>query len=61
MALKTVGVRIRVEPEVRDAFSRACARDGKLASDVLRQFMYRYAEQELRQADLFEPVPTGIS
>jgi hypothetical protein len=43
MSSKDVGIRIRVEKELREAFREACASENMLASDVLRQFMRNFA------------------
>jgi hypothetical protein len=55
MAQKDCGMRIRVEKELRDAFLRACRRQDLSASDVLREFMRKFCDQQgdARQADLF--------
>jgi hypothetical protein len=58
MSSKDVGIRIRVEKELREAFREACASEQMLASDVLREFMRCFAEQHNsgRQASLFTPL-----
>jgi len=38
MAMKDVGLRIRVERELRSAFRSACAAENRDASEVLREF-----------------------
>lgn len=54
MASKDVGIRIRVEKELREAFQDACTAEHRQVSDVLREFMRAYAEQhDMRQAKLF--------
>ncbi|QDA57201.1 hypothetical protein FHQ07_07685 [Thermomonas aquatica] len=55
MAMKDVGLRIRVERELRDAFRSACAAENRDASEVLREFMRSFAEQRHagKQASLF--------
>lgn len=55
MAGKDVGIRIRVEKQLRDEFQAACGSEGRQASDVLREFMQQYAVTHLdgRQASLF--------
>jgi hypothetical protein len=45
MTAKDVGVRIRVERELRDAFQQACAAENRQASDLIRDFMRSYSEQ----------------
>jgi hypothetical protein len=47
MGSKDVGIRIRVERELRDAFQQACASENRQASDLLREFMKTYAEQKV--------------
>lgn len=55
MSSKDVGLRIRVEKELREAFQGACTAENRVASDVLREFMRSYADryQDSRQANLF--------
>jgi len=52
---KNVGIRIRIEAELRDAFVNACHTQQSSASDVLREFMRAYAAQHHngQQASLF--------
>jgi hypothetical protein len=62
MGSKDVGIRIRVERELRDAFQQACASENRQASDLLREFMKTYAERKVNglQFGLFaveEPRP----
>lgn len=45
MSSKDVGLRIRVERELREAFLSACHAEDRPASDVLREFMRMYARQ----------------
>jgi hypothetical protein len=61
MAHKDVGVRIRIEKELRDAFVSACHAQNRQASDVLRSFMRAFAAQNQsgRQADLFTNIKNG--
>jgi hypothetical protein len=56
MSSKDVGIRIRVEKELREAFREACASENMLASDVLREFMRHFSFQHDsgKQASLFE-------
>ncbi|NSX02284.1 hypothetical protein [Cupriavidus gilardii] len=58
MATKEVGIRIRVEKELRDEFQSACLAENRRASEVLREFMRVYARHRMggRQSDLF---PSG--
>lgn len=55
MSNKDVGLRIRVEKELREAFQGACAAENMAASDVLREFMRSYADRHVggKQASLF--------
>jgi hypothetical protein len=41
-AMKDVGMRIRVEAELRDAFTHTCREKDVPASRVLREFMKQY-------------------
>jgi len=43
--MKNVGIRIRVEKELRDSFGSVCQLNDRRASDVLRKFMSDYVEQ----------------
>ena len=45
MANKDVGLRIRVERELREEFQRACLAENRNASDTLREFMQTFAER----------------
>ena len=47
MAKKDVGLRIRVDRGLREAFIEACKAEDRLASEVLRDFMRRYVGQHL--------------
>jgi hypothetical protein len=53
---KSVGIRIRVERNLRDAFAQACRDNGSTSSEVIRQLMQEYVEKNYssRQLDLFE-------
>jgi len=55
MSSKDVGLRIRVEKELREAFQGACLAENRSASEVLREFMQAFADrrQSGLQADLF--------
>jgi hypothetical protein len=55
MSSKDVGIRIRIEKELREAFQEACIAEDRQASDVLREFMRAYADQHQggRQTSLF--------
>lgn len=52
---KDVGMRLRVEKELRERFMAACTRNNTTAAAVLRAFMEQYAETEMgpMQGDLF--------
>lgn len=43
--MKDVGLRIRVQRELRDAFVAACRSQDKPAAQVLREFMREYIDQ----------------
>jgi hypothetical protein len=45
MSSKDVGIRIRVEKELREAFQGACVAENRQASDVLREFMRTFADR----------------
>lgn len=53
--MKDVGIRVRVELELREAFAAACKAENREASDVIREFMRAYADQhqEGKQQSLF--------
>jgi len=55
MAAKNVGIRIRVDQELREAFQGSCRAEDRKISDVLREFMRSYADrhQDGKQASLF--------
>lgn len=55
MSSKDVGIRIRVEKELREAFQGACVAENRQASDVLREFMRSFAERNSggKQPSLF--------
>jgi len=55
MAAKNVGLRIRIDRELRDAFQAACLAENRPASDVLREFMRSFADRSFngRQQSLF--------
>lgn len=48
--MKDVGLRIRVQRHLRDAFLEACRADDRPAAQVLREFMREYV-RERSQAD----------
>jgi|GEM_PF-3324274 len=43
-AMKDVGLRIRVQRELREQFLEACKAQDKPAAQVLREFMRKYVE-----------------
>ncbi len=61
MSSKDVGIRIRVEKELREAFQGACLAENRQASDVLREFMRSFADQHSGglQINLFATLPTS--
>lgn len=61
MGVKDVGVRIRVEKELRDEFLETCRSQDTPAAHVLRQFMREYVAEhggafdELRRKTPWKP------
>ena len=55
MLCKEVGLRIRIERELREAFQGACLAENRSASEVLREFMRAFADRHQggAQANLF--------
>ena len=55
MSSKDVGLRIRVEKELREAFQGACLAENRKASEVLREFMQAFADRHQGglQPDMF--------
>lgn len=55
LRMKSAGFRIRVEPDLREAFVDACQANDQSAAQVLRSFMRRYVEDGdiSRQGQLF--------
>lgn len=55
MSSKDVGLRIRVERELREAFQGACLAETRNASEVLREFMQAFADRHQGglQPDMF--------
>jgi transposase-like protein len=53
--MKSAGFRIRVEPDLREAFVDACQAHDQSAAQVLRSFMRQYIEEggASRQGQLF--------
>jgi hypothetical protein len=56
LIVKDVGLRLRVEKELRQEFVEACRASGKPAAQVLREFMRDYVSRErvMIQRPLFE-------
>lgn len=44
--MKDVGLRIRIDRELREAFLAACKAEDKPAAQVLREFMRAYIDQK---------------
>lgn len=55
MSSKDVGLRIRVEKELREAFQGACLAENRAASEVLREFMQVFVDRQQHglQPDMF--------
>lgn len=55
MAAKDVGLRVRLERDLRDAFRAACAAENRDVSEVVREFMRSFSDQHQAglQASLF--------
>lgn len=51
MSKKDVGLRIRINKELRQAFVEACQAQDMPASEVLREFMRHFAEQQSAQGN----------
>lgn len=56
---KNAGLRLRVERNLRQEFLDACRADGRVAAEVLREFMREYIAQnrDSVQPDLFGGQP----
>ena len=54
--MKTAGLRIRVEPNLRELFVRACQANDQSAAQVLRAYMRQYVSKNkvTLQANLFD-------
>lgn len=50
MAMKNVGLRIRVERSLREGFIKACRAEDKSAAQVIREFMRGYIERASQEA-----------
>jgi hypothetical protein len=51
MGKKDVGMRIRIDKELREAFVEACRTNDVPASEILREFMRHYSEQSQSQSN----------
>lgn len=60
---KNAGLRLRVEKNLRQEFLDACRADGRVAAEVLREFMRDYIAQNRASAqpDLFGPSATSLA
>jgi len=48
LPMKDVGLRIRVQRELRESFLEACKAEDKPAAQVIREFMRAYVEKHRR-------------
>ena len=46
--MKEVGMRIRVEPELREEFTEACKRKHVPAAQVLREYMREFVKMQTK-------------
>jgi hypothetical protein len=53
--MKDVGLRIRVQRELREQFQEACRLQDKPAAQVLREFMRAYVREHESSADAAQP------
>lgn len=53
--MKDVGLRIRVQRELREQFLEACKAQDKPAAQVLREFMREYVAEQEEQNELASP------
>jgi len=44
--MKDVGLRIRMQRELREQFLKTCRAEDKSAAQVLREFMWKYVESK---------------
>ncbi len=60
---KSAGLRLRLERNLRQDFLEACRADGRIAAEVLREFMRDYIEHTRgsAQSDMFGPPPRSMS
>lgn len=60
--MKDVGLRIRVQRDLREQFLKACRAQDKPAAQVLREFMRAYVEQhEASGSDSADPKKKAVS
>lgn len=57
--MKDVGIRIRVQRELRDHFLEACRADEKPAAQVLREFMRAYIAENKTKIDASQDLQGG--
>ena len=59
--MKSAGLRIRIEPDLRDAFIQACKERDQSAAQVVRTFIKVFLAEEgnSRQRELFEQDSSG--
>jgi len=60
MLRKDVGLRIRVDRDLRDAFVEACRSQDMAASEILREFMRWYTTQTNTQGGQL-PLPFNVN
>ncbi|PQO22449.1 hypothetical protein C2I36_12965 [Rhodobacteraceae bacterium WD3A24] len=56
---KDVGLRIRVQRELREQFVAACRAEDKPAAQVIREFMREYVSKHTRAPDTQKGQPSG--
>jgi hypothetical protein len=52
MMMKEAGMRIRVEPELREEFTEACKRQHVPAAQVLREYMREFVKAQSKKSKL---------
>jgi len=58
--MKDVGLRIRVQKELREQFLEACRKQDKPAAQVLREFMRAYIRDNSASNDATAPKKKGM-
>ena len=53
--MKDVGLRIRIDRDLREQFVKACQADDKPASQVIREFMREYVTQHEAKNSVIKP------